>query len=376
MKKKILITGGAGFIGNALIRSLDFEIWDVVIIDALIEQVHAGRQWKVPEGVTFYHDDICDPDAVENALSEIDYIVHLAAETGVGQSSYEIARYVKTNEYGTSVLLEAASKLGSSLKGIILASSRAVYGEGRYACKTCGDVYPKARNSENLSKGIWEHLCPHCDSQIKTLGSIENQPLSPASCYAITKHNQEELLSFFSYTFNIPAIALRFQNVYGPGQSLTNPYTGILSIFNTRIHAGNSVQIYEDGKESRDFVFIDDVVQSIKLSLDQLKDGFKVYNVGSGIKSSVLDVAITLVRLMQSDSSVKVVGKYRIGDIRHASADLEKIHKEIDYMPSVELNEGLAKFVDWANYQPRRDDNYSNMEDEMMKKGLLGKCNS
>lgn len=373
MSRKILITGGAGFIGTSLTRILMDGDWDITVIDSLLEQVHPAGKWTPPAHIKFFHADIRDRKIVSRAIQGAEYIVHLAAETGVGQSAYEIARYVGVNEYGTAVLLDEAEKNLDSLKGVILASSRAVYGEGRYLCKNCGDVYPGRREPSALAAGIWEHSCPQCNSPIEPTGSMENQPLDPASCYSITKHNQEQLLSFFSFTYNIPAVALRFQNVYGPGQSLTNPYTGILSIFSTRIASGNPVLVYEDGKETRDFVYIDDVVRSIRLALEGMNTGFDVYNVGIGEGTSVLEVARTLVELMKSDVSVDVVGKYRVGDIRHAWADMKKTNQKFGFTAKVPLREGLKSFVSWANKQPEREDRYESMEKEMADKGLLGR---
>ena len=374
MSRKILITGGAGFIGTNLIKALLKEEWNIVVLDALIKQVHPGGKWEKPGQVAFFHGDVRDKEIVSKALEGVDYIVHLAAETGVGQSSYEIARYVSVNEFGTAVVLEEASRHTKRLKGIVLASSRAVYGEGRYICERCGDVYPVGREADDLRQGIWEPLCPKCKGSIEPTGSAEYQSLNPASVYAITKHNQEQLVAQFTRSFNIPSIALRFQNVYGQGQSLSNPYTGILSIFSTRIMAGNPVLIYEDGNEKRDFVYIDDVVRSICLSIKKEFSGFDIYNVGSGEGTTVLEVAKILVEEIKGNVPVKVVGKYREGDIRHAWADIKKIQEGLGFRPAVSMREGLRSFVAWVKQQPKREDRYEIMEKEMAEKGLLGKA--
>jgi len=374
MSRKILITGGAGFIGTNLVKALLKEEWNIVVLDALIKQVHPEGKWEKPGQVTFFHGDVCDKKIVSEALEGVDYIVHLAAETGVGQSAYEIARYVRVNEFGIALLLEEASKHIKCLKGIILASSRAVYGEGRYICERCGDVYPAERKADDLKQGRWDLRCPKCKGVIEPAGSMEDQPLNPASVYAITKHNQEQLVAQFTRSFNIPSIALRFQNVYGPGQSLSNPYTGILSIFSTRIMAGNPVLIYEDGNEKRDFVYIDDVVQSICLPLKKGFSDFDVYNVGSGKGTTVLEVAKILVEEIKGDVPVEVVEKYRVGDIRHAWADIKKIQEGFGFRPAVPVREGLRFFVAWVKQQPEREDRYAMMEKEMAEKGLLGKA--
>jgi len=374
MSRKILITGGAGFIGTNLIKVLLKEEWNIVVLDSLIKQVHPDGKWEKPGQVKFFHGDVRDKEIVSKALEGVDYIVHLAAETGVGQSAYEIARYASVNVFGSAVIFEEASKHIKHLKGIVLASSRAVYGEGRYICERCGDVYPVGREADDLKQGIWEPFCPKCKGRIEPTGSTEDQPLNPASVYAITKHNQEQLVAQFTRSFNIPSIALRFQNVYGPGQSLSNPYTGILSIFSTRIMSGNPVLIYEDGNEKRDFVYIDDVVNSICLPLKKGFSDFDIYNVGSGVGTTVLEVAKILAEEISGNVPVKVVGKYRDGDVRHAQAEIKKIQEKFGFRPAISVREGLRSFVAWVKQQPKREDRYEMMEKEMAEKGMLGRA--
>lgn len=371
---KIVITGGAGFIGSNLIRTLLHDGWDVFVLDLLTEQVHPDGTWLKPPQVTLFQGDVRDQQVVTKCLEGADYIVHLAAETGVGQSSYEMARYVSVNEFGTAVVLEEAARHLRRLKGVILASSRAVYGEGRYECRICGVVYPEGRSADDLRQGKWEPRCPKCGEMVKPTASIEDQLLKPASIYGITKYNQEQLVRQFAMTFGVPSVALRFQNVYGPGQCLNNPYTGILSIFCTRIMAGSPVLIYEDGKQKRDFVYIDDVVESIRLPLKKGFSGFDVYNVGTGSGTAVLEVANTLAEELKANVPIQVVGKYRIGDIRHAWGDISKIQENFGYRPMVSITEGLRNFVAWVKEQPRPEDRYEVMEQEMAKKGLLGKA--
>lgn len=375
MTGKIVVTGGAGFIGSNLIRTLIADGWDVFVLDALIKQVHPGGRWEKPPQVKFFHGDVRDRHILAKCLDSADYIVHLAAETGVGQSSYEIARYVGVNELGTAILLEQVSEDTKNLKGLILASSRAVYGEGRYQCRTCGVVYPGGRNALDLSQGIWEPQCPICAERVRPMASVEDQPLHPASVYGITKFNQEQLVEQFSRMFDIPSVSLRFQNVYGPGQSLKNPYTGILSIFSTRIMAGNPVFIYEDGNPTRDFVYVDDVVQSISLLLRNVISGFNVYNIGTGRKTSVLEMAEILMEEFNVNVPIEICGKYRVGDIRHAWADIRKIQDNFGFKPTVSIQKGLKDFVAWVKEQPPPDDRYAAMEKEMIDRGLLGTAN-
>ncbi len=372
MTKKVLITGGAGFIGTHLIRALTLQGgWDIVVLDSLIEQVHPNNAWVKPEHVTFFKGDVRDHMIVAQALEGVQHIVHLAAETGVGQSAYEIARYVSTNELGTAVLLETISKMPRPLKSLVLASSRAVYGEGRYHCASCGDVFPAGRGTDQLELGLWEPACPLCGSSVEVQTSIENQPLSPTSVYAITKHNQEQLVGLFSKTFNIPATLLRFQNVYGPEQSLSNPYTGILSLFSTRIRSGNPVFIYEDGKEQRDFVYVADVAQAIRLALAQSSYFGEIFNVGSGYGTSVFEVATILAANLDKNIPIQITGQFRVGDIRHALADLSKAQALLGFKPVYSINQGLALFAEWVKTQNLPADNYQSMEKEMKLKGVM-----
>ncbi len=373
MRKKILITGGAGFIGTHLIKKLtELGGWEIIVLDALIEQVHVNNSWKKPDNVTFFHANIRDQKSVKQSLNNVEYIVHLAAETGVGQSAYEMARYVGTNEYGTAVLLEEISKINQKIKSIVLASSRAVYGEGRYHCTSCGPMFPKGRSLDALNNAQWDHLCPKCSKILIAEPSTEPQPLSPTSVYAITKHNQEQLVSLFSNTFNIPSSILRFQNVYGPGQSLTNPYTGILSLFSTRIKNDNPVFIYEDGLEQRDFVYVEDVVKSILLALNNTISRGEIFNIGTGKGTNVMEIAKILNEKLGGNSDIQVTGQFRVGDIRHAIASLTNSENILGYTASISIEEGLTKFADWVNAQQIMSDSYSAMENEMKQKGIMG----
>lgn len=375
-KNKILITGGAGFIGRNLLSALSKNEWDIFVLDSLISQIHPNRRWNAPPNMQFIQGDICNKNTVRKCLRDTNYIVHLAAETGVGQSAYEIARYVRSNELGTAILLEEASKIRHNLKGVVLASSRAVYGEGKYKCMNCGIFSPSSRSLSDIQSGKWDIYCPRCNKPAHFLPSTEDQFVNPASIYSITKYNQEQLLRQFSESFNIPAITLRFQNVYGPGQSLGNPYTGIITIFSARILSGNPIHIYEDGNEKRDFIFIKDAVESIILSL---KKGFTkkydIYNVGSGLGTRVIDMANLLVKMFGKQVPVIITGKYRIGDIRHSWANINKIRKDLGFNPQFSLEEGLRRFVSWVRKQALPVDRFEFAERELKKKNLLFKIN-
>jgi dTDP-L-rhamnose 4-epimerase len=373
-KKKVLVTGGAGFIGTHLTNALLQKGWEVTILDALIRQVHPAQKWAGPAGARFLHGNVCHRNVVRESLKGVDHIVHLAAETGVGQSAYEIARYVKTNEYGTAVLLDEVTKELGNIKRIVLASSRAVYGEGTYECVGCGIVSPGLRNSATLKEGKWEPVCPVCRGTILYQPAVEGQSVDPVSIYGISKYNQEQLLKQFALTFNVPGITLRFQNVYGPGQALGNPYTGILAVFSTRFLANKPISIYEDGAEKRDFVFIDDVVQSITLALENsILFNYETYNIGTGKGTSILEIAHCLADEIGGTTPINLTGQYRVGDIRHAWADITKARKDFGYQPRFSLEEGLKRFVKWVNEQPMPIDRFQKTERELKNKGLLFK---
>ncbi|HTF62325.1 MAG TPA: NAD-dependent epimerase/dehydratase family protein, partial [Edaphobacter sp.] len=262
---RILITGGAGFIGQHLTRHLLSLNHEITILDNFLEQVHAGNR-ALPanpgEHVKLIVGDVADPAVLKPALDGQDCVVHLAAETGTGQSMYEVSRYERTNIAGTALLYELLSKENSFRVGrIVIASSRAIYGEGTYRCERDGVVYPISRSVEEKRAGQFDTLCPQCGDACEAIPTPETAPYQPSSFYGLTKQVQEQMALMFGHVLKIPTVALRYQNVYGPGQSLQNPYTGILAIFSNLARAGRSIQVFEDGLESRDFVYIDDVVR-------------------------------------------------------------------------------------------------------------------
>jgi len=264
----ILITGGSGFIGSNLALSLISQGHEVTVLDNLSPQIHgdipeftSSLYRSIKDKVKFILGSVTDIDAWEKALQGQDAIVHLAAETGTGQSMYEIKRYVDTNIGGTGLMLDLLANQKHKIKKVVIASSRSIYGEGKYLSNVLGVIYPGARKDVDMQAGIFEPLCPKTGEPLTLLPTDEESKIHPSSVYGITKQNQEQMVMTVCASLNIGATALRYQNVYGPGQSLSNPYTGILSIFSTRIKNGNGLSIFEDGKESRDFVFIDDVVK-------------------------------------------------------------------------------------------------------------------
>lgn len=297
-------------------------------------------------------------------------IVHLAAETGTGQSMYEIEKYTQTNIGGTSLMLDVLTNVKNNVKKVVVAASRAIYGEGRYWSEELGYVYPSVRTEEYMSKGDFECKYPGCIKPLKLVGTTEESKIHPTSVYGITKQVQEQLVLTVCPTIGIAPVAFRYQNVYGPGQSLSNPYTGILSIFSTRIKNGNEINIFEDGKESRDFVYIDDVVQGTILGIEKEEANGYTFNIGTGVAIDVLTVARTLIEKYGIDVPLKVSGNYRLGDIRHNYADITLAQEILGYLPEWSFESGIEVFTKWVNKQDVQEDKYEQSIEEMKRKGL------
>lgn len=374
MNKNVLITGGAGFIGSNLALKLVEKGYKVTVLDNLSEQIHGSDSdlLKSIEGkVTFIKGDVRNRADWKKALLNQHIVVHLAAETGTGQSMYEIQKYVDVNISGTAIFLDYLVNEKHSVEKVIIASSRAIYGEGKYKCVEHGLIYPDERLEKDLSKGDFEPKCPVCNTDLLLQATDEESKIHPSSVYGITKQNQEQMVLNVCQSIGIPAVAFRYQNVYGPGQSLKNPYTGILSIFSTQIKNGNDINIFEDGKESRDFVYIDDVVKATILGIEKEEANYEVFNVGYGKATTVTEVAQTLKRLYKSDVNINETGNFRLGDIRHNYADLGHIQDKLGFTPDVDFQTGVERFVVWVNSQEIQEDNYSRSIDEMKEKGLF-----
>jgi dTDP-L-rhamnose 4-epimerase len=375
---KILITGGAGFIGSALAIALANRGDEITVLDNLSPQIHGENPHesalykRLPSSARFMKGDVRDRDAWESVLPGQEVIVHLAAETGTGQSMYEIDRYVDVNTRGTSLLLDMLAKKeadSASVRRLVVASSRAIYGEGKYQGSD-GYVYPTARALEDLQNGIFDCRDPSTGAIATPVPTDEASRIHPSSIYGITKQVQEQLILTGGAALGIGAVALRYQNVYGPGQSLKNPYTGILSIFSTLLLQGKDVNIFEDGKESRDFVFIDDVVNATIAAIDSDVTG-RAYNVGTGEATDVLTVAQLLKSNYGCGGELKISGNFRIGDIRHNIADLSKIKQDIGFVPQISFAEGVKAFSRWVQTQEITDSGYERSVDELRAKGLL-----
>lgn len=377
---KVLITGGAGFIGSHLSKLLIAENIPIRIVDSLSPQIHGalpeGLDWLADERVEFIRGSITDRQMLEAALNGITHIIHLAAETGTGQSMYEMARYNEINSQGTALLLDIlANRPDRSIQRLILSSSRSIYGEGAYVCQTCGDptrrIFPGARSAVQLAAHHWDPLCPNCNAPLVAVPTQENDPVRPASIYAATKYAQEDLVRIACDALGIGYAILRLQNVYGEGQSLKNPYTGILSIFSTRIRRGLVLPIFEDGLETRDFVHVEDVARAMYACIISPEPANKIINVGSGVGTSVMDVARLLATSLERDVPIRVTSQFRLGDIRHNVADITLLRELVQGGPRVELADGLDRFAAWVLTQPLPEDGLDRANAELRARKLM-----
>lgn len=375
MTKKILITGGAGFIGSNLSLQLLQKGYEILVLDNLSPQIHGDIEQSplynsIKHKVQFIQADVRDRESLVNAVKHANVIVHLAAETGTGQSMYSVEKYIDVNCTGTGTLLDVLLNEKHEVEKVVLASSRAVYGEGKYQNAKGEAIYPASRSEAQMQQKKFEPI-DETGNELTVVATDENSKINPLSLYGITKYNQEQYVSMMCGAAKIPFVIFRYQNVYGPGQSLKNPYTGILSIFSTQIKNGNNINVFEDGLESRDFVFVDDVVNATILGIEKQEANNEVFNVGSGVATSVLTVAETLKRLYVSNVEIKTTGNYRIGDIRHNFAALEKIKSKLNFVPKTNFETGIKRFADWVNTQQIEKDNYEKSMAELSSKGLL-----
>jgi dTDP-L-rhamnose 4-epimerase len=345
---KVLITGGAGFIGSRLAKRLASEGHAIKVLDNLLPQVHGENpQIDLPHECEFLRGDVRDLKAVTEAVAGVDIVYHLAAETGVGQSQYEIERYVSTNTLGTAVVLQAAAN--ADVRQVVITSSRAVYGEGVHICPRCDKSFvPASRKQENLDAGSWDVFCPDCGQIAEAQLMSEEHPTLPTSVYGLTKLQQEQLAAQVQQTYKLPVTLLRLFNVFGPGQSLTNPYVGVLGTFFRRITGGNEIDIYEDGQMRRDFVYVADVVEVLQKVAGNEKAFDQIINVGNGTPVTLQQAGEEVFRVLKTEPKMNFSGKYRLGDIHHAVGDTRLIESILDYRPPTEFAEGLREFVEWA----------------------------
>ena len=369
---KILVTGGAGFIGSHIVDALNELGHQVRVFDNLDSQVHPGgnKPKYLSKDAEFIKGDVRDIDAFRRALKNQDIVFHKAAAVGVGQSQYRIKHYVDVNIGGTANLLELLANEEHNVRKIILASSQTGYGEGCYRCPTHGPMRSWHRSEEQLKKRIWNHLCPECGAELIPEPTPETAEQRCSTIYAQTKRQQEDMVHTIGRAYNIPTVALRYFNVYGPRQSLSNPYTGVMAIFLSRLANGNPPVIYEDGNQSRDFISVHDVVRANLLVLEKEEADLQTYNVGSGHATSIREIARLLGELTESDIEPQVLGKYRKGDTRHCTADITKIRSELGFEPKIDLEKGLKELVEWSR-TANPNDKFEQAAKELEERGLV-----
>jgi dTDP-L-rhamnose 4-epimerase len=348
--------------------------YEVSILDNFSPQIH-GSNTELPvdlrDSVQLFRGDIRDSDLCARALTGQRILVHLAAETGTGQSMYSVRHYADVNIGATAGLMELLLSGKYPLRTIVVASSRAIYGEGAAHCPEHGVVHPGARTKKAMEDGDFDPKCPRCGRTTSMVPTAEDAPFHPLSLYGLTKQVQEQMVLMYAVTLGINGFALRYQNVYGPGQSLRNPYTGILAIFSNQARANEPIYIFEDGRESRDFVYIDDVVEATDRCVAAPAQQPAALNVGTGIPVTVADVVKQIVTHFSSQSQVAVTGAFREGDIRHNCADIEKLRSTLGFVPNWRFEDGIRNFLDWAGGQQLEDRKYEQSLDEMRNKGLL-----
>jgi dTDP-L-rhamnose 4-epimerase len=371
MSKQILITGGAGFVGSHLADGLLEAGHSVRVLDSLTPQVH-GEQFPeyLSPDVELIVADIRDSALLRKALESVDVIFHFAAAVGVGQSMYEISRYMNVNTQGTAELLQAMLDMRLTPEKLVVASSMSIYGEGRYRCSECSrEAAPPVRSIEQLRSGQWDLLCSYCQGVLEPLPTDETKPSEINSVYALSKRDQEELCLIFGRTYGIPVTALRFFNIYGTRQALSNPYTGVAAIFASRLINRQPPLVFEDGLQMRDFVSVYDIVQANMLAMKKPESHGEVINIGSGAPISILEVAEILARSLGKDLRPVITRKYRAGDIRHCFADLTKARALLGYEPRVTHDEGFAELADWLAMQ-KAEDKAETMLNELSAFGL------
>ncbi len=372
MSERILVTGGAGFIGSHLVDALLRKGHSVRIYDNLEPQVH-GESQNVPDyfnkEAELIKGDVRDRKRLKKAIYNIDVVFHLAASVGVAQSMYEIARYTESNTMGGATLLDLIANEKNNIKKIVVASSMSVYGEGAYNCDNCGKVYPKIRSLEQFKKNDWEMKCPNCNIDVMPIPTNEDKPLFPTSIYAVSKRDHEEMFLIIGRAYQIPTVALRFFNVYGPRQALSNPYTGVAAIFSSRIINNNPPIIFEDGNQARDFIHVSDIVQACILAMEKSEGDYQVFNIGTGRKLSVFDIANVLMDKLFFKGESRVVNRFREGDIRHCYADISLAQEVLGYKPKIKFEDGIIDLVNWVKLQ-HAEDKVNSAIDILDKKGL------
>lgn len=367
---KVLVTGGAGFIGGHLVDALLADGHAVRALDALEPQVHPSRPSYLAPRAEYEFHDLRNVAALDRTLEDVDVVFHLAARVGVAQSMYRIRDFVEANSLGTAELLERIARRKTPLRRLVVASSNTIYGEGRATCPTCGPVDPPLRSEAQLERHDWELHCPRCSSPLRSVPTPETKAPSPTSVYAITKRDEEDLCRTVGQAYGIPTVVLRFFAVYGPRQALSNPYTGVCAIFLARLRHGQPPILYEDGAQTRDFVNVHDVVAALRLAAEKRSAVGEVLNVGTGVPTSIREMAERLGRLTGRPLPPKVTGEFRAGDIRHCIADISRARSLLGYEPSVKMDDGLSELLAWSEGE-RPVDASDRAYAELAERGLL-----
>ena len=366
---RVLVTGGAGFIGSHLVDALVREGHAVRVLDSFEPQVHGkGRPDYLNSGAEYVEGDVRDRACLRRTLEKVEAVFHEAAVVGVGQSMYEVERYVSANTLGTGVLLDVIVNHRGHLKKLIVASSMSIYGEGQYACARCGPVSPSLRPAAQLEAHEWEMRCPRCGFPAAPQPTPETKPLIPTSVYAVSKRDQEELCLCVGRSYSIPTVALRYFNVYGPRQALSNPYTGVCAIFSSRIKNRRRPMVFEDGAQTRDFIHVRDIVRANLLVMQDPRADHEVFNVGTARAVSIAEIARLLAGRYEVPVEPELTGKYRAGDIRHCVADISKL-RALGFAPSVTLEEGLRELAAWGR-QVDAEDRVEQAAKELETRGL------
>lgn len=369
---KILVTGGCGFIGLHTVKKLIARGHQVSIMDNFDKQAHPAFSMEISLQELLTVADVRNRDMVSRLIEENDAILHLASAVGVGQSMYDIDYYVDNNTRGTAILLEELVRSKKKPGKFVVASSMSMYGEGYYGCKNCHTgIAPQLRTAEQMKSKHWEQICPKCGRDLASQGTPEIKSLEPTSIYAMTKRHQEEMSLLIGKTYGFPTVAVRYFNVYGPGQSLSNPYTGVAAIFMSRIMSGNSPYIFEDGLQSRDFIYVDDVAEANCMALESKTDRNLVLNIGTGRPTTILDVAKALIKECKSSVRPVISNEYRKGDIRHCYADMSNTEKTLGFRAKTSFSQGIAALVDWARSEKKVEDNFDKALNELKSRQLV-----
>jgi len=374
MKSRVLVTGGCGFIGSFVTDTFVNDGFPVTVIDNLTPQVH-------PKGVPDYFNpsadliraDIRDAEAVRGALKDVDTVIHCAGAVGVGQSMYEVQHYIDVNVTGTACLLQEIIDRKTPLKKFIVYTSMTGYGEGLYRRKSDGRLLrPGIRTQEGINESGWEPVCPESGEILEATPITEDAELQAKNIYALSKRYQEQLCLEIGLAYSFPVTCLRLFNVYGPRQSLNNPYTGVLAIFLGALKSGRIPRIYEDGFQTRDFVSVHDVVRATILALEKpLSDG-EIINIGTGIPRSIREIAKVMAQLLgMEEIDAEITGQFRKGDIRHCSADITRARNLLNFEPEIDWEESLREIINWSESEEIVQQDLERAHEELKERGLV-----